>query len=296
MKNKNKFNQKIITILTITLLLLIAGCNNDNNTDNKTSGLFGEGTSSKGGSGVSLSFAKGNPPEKIIKGQTVTFAFVFTNYQEHPITDLQVKTKNFDRGYVTGLGENYNINEIPRASSKTGPGIYSGNVVEGVKIDSFNGNYNFNPIFDYCYSAKTFYREQICVPSNKNQCDTNIEKSSKQNGPIDVKIERMTSVNNNVRIDFIASNTGSGQVVNECFKTDDYANDYDLKVTLGSSEGTCEATSGQKIINGKSNFYCTFPRTGDDSYASQVIVEMDYKYQQTSKHNIMVEDLNQGYE
>jgi hypothetical protein len=243
-----------------------------------------------------LSFAQGNPPAEMIKGQSVTFAFVFTNYQEHEISDLQVKTKNFDRGYVAGLAESYNVNMIPRASDKTGPGVYSGQVVEGVRVDGFSGEYNFNPVFDYCYSAKTFFREQICVPSKKNQCEADIEKSVRQNGPVDVKIERVTSVEDKIRIDFVANNAGSGQVVNECFNTEDYANDYDLKVTLGSSQGTCEAVSGQKIINGKANFYCSFPRSGDGSYASQVVVEMDYKYQQSTKKNIVVEDLNQGYE
>ena len=291
-----KKSSLIIGVL-VAVLLLVAGC--DTNSDGQQSGFLGGGSSggsSNSGSGVDLTFADKNPPSSMIKGQPVTFAFVFTNHQEHEISDLRLKSKNFDTGYVTGLGADYNVNTIPRASDKTGAGVYAGHIVEGVRIDGFEGNYKFNPVFDYCYTQKSTHREQICVPSSRNQCDEEVEKSLKENGPLNVDIERITALDNDIRIDFVVNNKGKGDVVNECFKTDDYANAYDLSVTLGTTQGNCEAVSGQTIINGKSNFYCTFPRQSDESYASQVVVELSSLYQQETKLSITVEDLNQGYE
>lgn len=292
MKRKNN----VLIGIVVAILLVFAGCSADS--DSKESGFFGGGSStgtSNSGNGVDLSFAEGNPPVSMIKGQPVTFAFVFTNHQEHEVTDMRMKSKNFDTGYVTGLNADDTINTIPRASEKTGVGVYAGHIVQGVRIDNFAGNYKFNPVFDYCYTQKSTYREQICVPSTRNQCDEKVDSSKKSNGPLGVVIERITAVGSDIRIDFILNNKGKGKVVNECFKTDDYSNSYNLAVTLGATAGSCEAVSGQTIINGKSNFYCTFPRQGDESYASQVVVELDSLYQQEAKLSITVEDLNQGY-
>lgn len=298
---KQKMNMKnLLSILVIGTFLLFAGCSKiglGGADDASQSGIgIGGGSSSKGGSGVDLTFADGRPASEMYKGQPTTFAFVFTNYQEHEVSDLEVKTHGFDTGYVGNLDDRYNVQTIPRATEQVGPGIYAGLIVSGVTVDGFEGNYNFDPKFDYCYSAKTSYREQICVPSKINTCDLKIDKNTKQNGPISVKVDRISSVEDQVRVDFTISDSGNGQVVNECFKDDDYANEYKLKVSLGSVDGQCEALSGQNIIQGKSKFYCTFNRQGEEEYSSQIVVALDYKYQQSKELGIVVKDLNQGYE
>lgn len=285
----------ILIVVLVSVMLLFAGCS-ANTGDAQTSGFLSSGSSSKGGVGVGLNFAEGNPKTEMIKGQPGTFAFVFTNYQEHEITDLKVKSKGFDRNYVKGLDEEFSISEIPRYTTQAGAGVYSGYIVSGVVVEGFTGDYTFNPKFDYCYSAKTLYREQICVPSKTNLCDSEVSKSLIQNGPLTVKYDRINAIEDQIRIDFTISNVGGGEVVNECFNDEDYANAYELEATLGSDVGSCEAISGQNIINGKSNFYCTFTRSAEDSYASQIVVELDYIYQQTTEKKISVKDLNQGYE
>lgn len=295
-----KKSKSIIMILSLALLLLFSGCSMIGGTDAKQDGFsIGKGSSSSksSGSGVTLEFADQNPPAEMIKGQPYTFAFVFKNYQEHPITNLEFKTKGFERGYVSSnFPETYTVASIPQATQTAGPGVFSGLIVSGVSVDGFEGNFAFNPEFDYCYDSKTTYVEQICVPSTMNQCDTQVEKFSKQNGPLSISIDRISSLADNLRIDFVISNSGNGKIVNECFKTDDYANAYTLgEVKLGSELGQCETISGSSIISGKSNFYCEFSRNGDGSYASQVSVKLDYKYQNTVKKTIKVIDLNQNY-
>lgn len=300
-KMKNKKIQNIIMILSFGLLLLFAGCSGGAD-GAKSDGIFSigkgssSGTNSGSSGGVTLEFAEQNPPSEMIKDQPYTFAFIFKNYQEHEISDLVVKTKGFERGYVESLGESYNIGTLPPATITSGPGVYTGQIVQGVKVGGFEGNFQFNPEFDYCYSAKTKFIEQICVPSKLNQCDTQVEKFSKQNGLLKVSIDRISSLEDKIRIDFVITSSGSGKVVNECFKLDDYSNAYSLgDVKLGSEVGQCDTVSGENIIGGKSNFYCEFSRSGDSSYASQVSVDLSYRYQDTYKKSIKVIDLNQGY-
>ena len=282
-------------ILLVSLSLIFAGCSS--NTDAKNSGFLGIGSgsssNSNSGSGVTLEFADNNPPVKMIKGAPVNFAFIFSNYQKHDITDLIVKTKNFDRSYVNGLAETYNVALIPKLTTQAGAGIYTGLQISGVVVDGFTNNYLFNPSFEYCYTAKTTYREQTCIPSNQNVCNIQVDKSVESNGLVGVSVDRVNSIGNMIRIDFTLSNNQNGKVVNECFKTDDYSNDYVLNsVKLGTTQGTCTAISGYKLNNGKSNFYCEFTRTSDEAYASQITVDIDYKYNQEVKKQITVEDLN----
>lgn len=283
-----------LVIFMVLIGLFFSACSAGSGAEENN--LFGRGSSSSGGSGVTLDLAESNPPSEMFKGQPYNFAFVFTNSQQHDVTDLEMRPRGYDSSYVQGISNSYNVQTIPRATTQTGPGVYAGLVLQGVRVDGFVGDYSFNPRFDYCYSAKTQFREQMCVPSATNTCDIAVDGTLTQNGPLSVNVDYINSLSNEIRVDFTISNSGSGQVVNNCFNTDDYANSYSLtSVKLGSANGNCEAISGYQILNGQSKFYCTFPRNSEESYASQLVVELDYKYQQSTQKNIVVRDLNQGF-
>ena len=238
-----------------------------------------------------------DPPSEMIKEQPANFGFIFTNYQEHEIKDMKIRTSGYDTGYVKGLKKDYTIGTLPKSTPQTGPGIFSGFQIVGVIVDGFSQRYDFKPKIDYCYTATTTYTKQICVPSKKNLCNVPVENYENQNGPLSVSIDRVTGFDNKIRIDFKILNSINGDVVNECFDNDDYINAYSKPVVkLGSTTGSCQAVSGENIVNGKSNFYCEFSRSGgEDSYASQVVVQFNYLYQQSIKKNIVVKDLNNGY-
>ncbi|MFW5705046.1 MAG: hypothetical protein ACOCXG_04360 [Nanoarchaeota archaeon] len=286
----------IITLILVTFGLLFAGCSGDG--DSRTSGFggAGSGSSSSGGNGgVVVDFAENQPPSEIFKGNKYNFAFVIKNHLEHPITDLQIKTKGYDRGFVTGLDESYDVSNVPAASEQAGPGVYPGLIVSGISVDGFEGDYNFNPTFDYAYSAKSTFAEQICVPSKVNSCDVDVSASTSQNGILKIKFDRINSVEDRVRLEFTVINQGDGQVVNEFFNTENYAPKYSLDfVKLGTISGECSPVGSEnyQIIGGKAQFYCDFKRSGDDSYASQVTAELSYKYQQSVQKKIKVKSLN----
>jgi len=300
MKNLNKL--LLIGILAISILFV--GCSMPwSKTEGDSNGFsIGGGSSSSSSStgGVKLEFDENNPPSEMIKGNPYTFAFIFKNYQEHEVKDLVLKTQGFERDFITGLDEEYQLNVIPKATEITGEGVYPGLIVEGVVGDNFEGNYNFNPVFEYAYTALTSYREQICVPDKMNKCDVNIEKSIKQNGPLAIRVDKLNSFEDSIRIDFSVSNSGSGKVVSpeDPFNTKGYANPYKLiGVKLGSSDGDCHhvGVEDYQLIKDRSNFYCTFSRNSDVSYSSQIIVNLEYMYHNELKKKITIKDLNAGY-
>lgn len=286
-------SKKYLIIITLLATLLLAGCLNGGNGDAQQAGFGGSDVSSDDRKGVVLSFAERNPPERMFKGTPYTFAFVIENYQEHPINNLQIKTRGFDRGFITGLNRDYTVSSISAASETVKPAVHSGLVVNGVNADGFEGDYNFNPEFKYCYQATSTFREQICVPSENNVCETDVNENIRQNGPVQLSVERINSIDNIIRVDFKVGNKGSGNVVNECFEGDNYATQYTIdEVRLGSASGSCEpiGTNEFQLVNGEGSFKCEFQRGSEDSYSSQITAKISYSYEDSTKKNIVVEN------
>ena len=134
----------------------------------------------------------------------------------------------------------------------------------------------------------------MCVPSKStNSCDTKVEPSVYQNGPITVKINSLRNLGDTtLGLDLQITNSLSGKVVNECFKTDDYANEYKINsITLGTITGDCSRTQNNKIVGNTAVISCTFPRGSDEkAYPSQLVVDFEYKYEQSVQKNILIKD------
>ena len=64
---------------------------------------------------------------------------------------------------------------------------------------------------------------------------------------------------NEIRIDFSVTNSANGNVVNECFNTQDYSNSYELNsVKLGTQLGNCETQSEDYDIIENMDFFSDF--------------------------------------
>ncbi len=283
----------------MSFALIFAGCSSDSG--NSESGLpfvgsGGGSTSSSSSSGVTLEFTEGNPPSEMFMGSPVNFAFVFKNFQQHNVDDLELKVSGFDTGYVSGLNSDYSISNIPRYAEATGAGVYAGLVASGVTVDGFIGNYNFNPRFDYCYTAKTTFRETVCVPSLTNQCEVDYDAETTQNGPVKMTINKINSISGNVQVIFNIENTGSGETRNTCFKEDDYATSYLINsIKLGTQDGNCQPQGTDDFLlgDGKGSFFCEFSRSQDSSYSTQLTAEIEYLYEQTLQKEFEVIDPTQ---
>lgn len=289
---------KIIIVMSLVMMLFLASCSSGSDANTNAFPSIGSNSGTSGGVGVSLEFAENNPPGEMIKDQPYNFAFVWRNYQEHEVNDLQVKASGFDSGYISGLESLLNsgtsVGTLPRYTSQTGPGIYTGQVLNGVQAQGFQNSYPFNPTFSWCYSTTSTYQEQICVPSTLNTCELKVDTTTAKNGPVSFTIDRISSIGSELRIDLKAQNIGPGKIVSECFEKDTYSVEFSTpQVTLGSTSGNCEAVSGFNFVNGEAYFYCTFSRVSDDAYASQLVISLDgVNYQQELTKPITAVDLN----
>lgn len=291
---------KKILIMMITTLLFLAGCSSGSDNDQSISNPFGSGsgksTGSSSSTGVTLEFTNGNPPQDMFIGSPVTFAFIFKNYQLHDVENVEVKVKGFDRSYVSGLDEEYSVTRIPKASDAIGAGIFTGLVASGVVVEGFVGDYNFNPEFEYCYLAKTSFRETVCVPSTTNQCEIEYSAQTTQNGPVSVSIDRVNAVSDSVQISFTLNNKGQGEMRNECFNDQDYATQYVINsIKLGTLDGNCNpsGTDDYLLGEGRGSFFCEFPRSQDGSYPTQLTLELEYLYEQEIQKSYTVIDPTQ---
>ena len=273
-------------------ILLFSGCGGGEGDDR--SNIIGSGTRGSTSGGVSLEFQTNNPPSEMFKDNGHRFAFRFTNFQYHEISDLRVRTRGFDSSFVSGLDSEYSVSSIPRATSDNN-GVFNGLIVEGVFVSGFQGTYNFNPSFDWCYTATTTYRQELCIPDNSNVCTERVSANVFSNGPISVSLKGspLRIGDNRIRIEFELSNALNGKVVSECFKTDDYAIPVrDLNVKLGTIDGVCTSTSDViQFIDGRTRFSCEFNTQDSSSFNTQLSVEFNNLYMQSKDKRIVVRDL-----
>lgn len=303
MKMKN--NLILVIIIIIGATLFFGGCSsNIGGGNNKDNGFIGIGKSSNSGGssstqGIVIKFDKNYPPSEMLETQPYTFALSIDNYLNEPVNDLVIKPIGFDRTLVKGFNEEYSKTNIP-ARTKEGFG-YSQLVISGIKSVDLSRDYNFNPTFEYAYTATTDYIKQICVPDTMNKCNVKVENYLSQTGPLVVKVIRISSLNGKIRIDFSVVNAGTGSVVNsdDKFKTGNYVTKFNLnEVKLGTDDGTCfniDGTKNYQLLNQKGNFYCEFTRSSDASYASQLVVKLSYAYNNKVSKNIVIKDMNSQY-
>lgn len=284
-----------LVILGLVLFTLIfSSCSALTGGESKSSGLsIGGGSASSSGGGVVLEFGAVNIEPQ--KGYAFPIPITITNFQKHAVSDLVIRPTGFDTGYVSGLQSEYR--ESLSAATDNGP-YQKSLYISSVTVNGFTGNYDFNPVFKYCYSATTVFNEQVCVPDKYGKCDI---KSSgvTQNGPISVKVDRIIPVGENeISVEFSLSDSLGGNVVNDCFQDSlkmDFGNKYSIaEVKLGSTVGQCIAAMADDytINQGKGRMVCMFARgQNQDPYSSQINVKLNYKYQQQVQKKLTVRDL-----
>lgn len=289
----NKITKYINLIMICLAALLLSGCANFTGGGVQTSGIGGGSSSSQGG--VEITFSENNPRSEYFKGEPITFAFLFSNYQMHEVEDMQLKITGFDRGNVNGVPETDSVSSISKFSEVAGPGLKTDYIYEEVEVDNFEKEFPFNPKIRYCYTQQSFKKEEICVPATNNICsdDIVVQSNVEENGAFNFEILRVNAISGKIRIDFEMTNAISGKIVDECFEREGFASSFDGVVAkLGVEDGECFPIGTENFLftNGKANFYCEFARTGDDSYPSQVYVSASSLYEQETSLSITVRD------
>ena len=297
-----KKSKNLLLILVLIVVLAFSGCSLTSSSDSNENGLsigIGSGDNSGGSSttsGIVIKFDENYPPNEMLEMQPYTFALSIENYLNKPVNDLEIRPVEFDKSLVQGFDNSYTKSDIP-ARTRDNYG-YSQLVISGIQSVDLTRDYSFNPTFKYAYTAYTDYIEQICIPDKMNKCQVKVDKFKSQTGPVTVSISRISSLNNEIRIDFKVQNSGNGYVVNsnDRFKTDEYVTSFNLdSVKLGSIEGSCHSIDGGsdfKLMKQSGNFYCTFSRDSDESYATQLTVGLSYVYNDKVSKKIIIKDMN----
>ncbi len=282
---------KIIIIISILFVMILSGCSNN---DDKTSGFPGSKDSSGNGVVIEFNDANINPQ----KGNEFSLFLNIINYQRHDLDNFQIRPGGFDPTYVkSGLQREYNLNL--KAATSISPNMYN-LPITGIVLDGFTGDYSFDPIFKYCYTAKTQYLKQVCVPDEFGKCDIKTDNTISLNGPLSISLNKIYPIGQNeIGLDYEISNKLNGFVVNECFQNEalnSFGNEFTIVSSkLGSSDGNCEpiSASDYQINNNKALIRCTFSRSGNEGYyASQANLEIQYNYQQEVKKLIKIRDLS----
>lgn len=292
--------KKWLLVIFMLFGIFLAGCSSSNVDGTKTSGFpsIGGGSNSKGGNGVILEFGEGMNNIQPQKDIPFTMVLNLKNYQRHSIDDLLIKITGFDTGYASNL--DFERTETVSAASETAPS-QKAIIYDGVTLGGFTGDYTWNPVFKYCYSTSTKFREQVCIPNQFGQsCENKIDSNIFSNGPMGVKIDSIYAQGaNQVGVELTLSDNMGGDVVNECFEDKNRIpfgklSNEGVRVNLGSEPGDCIpiTSDDHTVVNDNIKYKCTFNRNGgEDPYTSQITVETDYKYQSEIKKNIVIRDL-----
>lgn len=276
----------------LAFLMLFAGCGASTSS---IPGVGGSSGTSKSSGAVDLTFLE--TPSEVYENQDFRIALQLENYQHHDISGLKLKITGFDTALLTGLdsysGDSYH--QIP--TIKKGNDLASNKFfheIDNLKVANINGNIRFNPMFRYCYNAKTTYSKTICVPAkNKETCTQNNPTANRKlNGPVDFKIESIKSTSEGVYLTVALSNIKSGKVVDSCFPTNDHykKNFQNLQVKLGTQTASCQIQTSNTFSldsNHKAKLLCKVGRNQDDEYSTQVTASFNYIYQQEEKMSFL---------
>lgn len=287
-----------LTILIVLLALIFAGCSGG--VGDRQSGLFGG--SDNGGNndvesgklnphvGIEMEFFQGQSVREIrYEEEDYELALEFKNHIIEDISDLRLKVWGPSSSQVTGLLGEYGVENIGRGYDSVGPDSVTFNLpnVRFINIvDTFTGQVNF----DYCYSAKTTYRESICI-SEEGSCG---EGAKFVNGPVKVSISSKVLTPNSVRIELDVENSEStGKVVQTCFESNTPSILEDVTVRIGDEEGNCMSVPDEyRLRDNNLKLRCTFDRdlASEDQFTGQIVAELEYKYQQRVTETFNVQD------
>ena len=268
----------LIASLLIIFLLTFSACSELS----LLNGTSGGSKSSSQSDGVVLEIPS-FPSELWEDTQNIKIPLIFKNYENHKISDLELRVRGIDSSLVKING--INSVDIEKNIRVGVPGITQKEL--NMAIYDFDSDFTGNVIFNYCYDAQSEYVGQICVPK-KYETSCGNPKSETTIGPLQIKIDDLVSINDDIRVTFRVTNSGAGKIVNACFdEGNQYVASYNvIEVKVGSK--TICSDKQENYIEGQSTFTCNFKRADEEEYTTQVSVKISYKYSKEVSKQINV--------
>ena len=288
-------NYKKIIIISIALILIISGCD-------KVGGGGQSSGSISSGKGVTL---ETRFPEYFWEKQDYKNTIILKNHMPEDITNLKIKasgvdTSLFEKLLIGGSNNEYTnpdgiskrLKELPRVLT----------LDFEIESKDLRSDYNANLNFKYCYIAKSIYGQQICIPQNrKDNCEKSSSGSPNSHGDLSISLSELQTIGDDIIIILEVSNSGSGTLIDitggadrGCFQEQRYTSQYTLdNVKLGVTDGDCSAyqSSNYELTESSSGYIrCTFTRTSDGEYSTQLSAELTYKYLREEIKSITIRD------
>ena len=313
--NKNIF-------LALILLVFLSSCDMMGSTDQGSSGR----TQSRiTGDGISVSFVRGVPPDRIYvdtsrAGETPFEVVVdISNTGSFPRDDLaSVKGKlyltGFDPNIIRGGRWDDGTNEFNRIQGATqsfpNGGFMQKNYVASIHYPSSSREYPIDLMLTSCYYYETLATGMVCVDPNPGSIDEKVCRMGSvsldaQNAPVKVTSVEQTGNSRELILTINIANRGSGTILrefssggvvseNRCLNTG--FGDTDLIAInariSGLGEGACRPKGTEsepiRIVNGQGTVICKFnlPQNIDSAYATQMELNLEYGYRKSTRKRV----------
>lgn len=157
-----------------------------------------------------------------------------------------------------------------------------------------------------CYKYSTKASTNICFRDSRNKMTTctNIgqKEVSTSGGPIQVTKVTQSPSSSKVNVNIEVKNVGSGTVyaysatdLKWCnFNIDNKINENKLSVkvtsVMGNGNPNMDCDTTVRLVDGVGTIRCTRDIKSEDSFVEQVILHLDYMYQQTASHQFTIWD------
>ena len=291
--------KNILTIMLIILLLFSFGCIIKPNNGGDGTTTSGKSFAFTGKTGITVEFDKDAPPKTNVEGESIELILKLTNRGATSLRsgDVQAKLKGVVATEIFQPTTLESSNEEDLLAAELDPTV--------AEISLGEITYSPEKMFSAEYDAKI--ETEICFPyqtkihSNNfwisdKQSDLSkgkISSSDNSDAPVQVSSLEEFKGTNRVRFNFIVENVGKGTLVESCFPEE--KSDETVEITiLEPRSANCETLDGGssgtvKLINGKKMIRCSIPAQKEESFATPLVMEIDYNYNLELSKTISIE-------
>jgi hypothetical protein len=303
----------LILILSIAIILVLSGCNDDSSTGLKTSPFLG------GTTGITVDFATGSPPSEVYdESYPFDISVILQNKGEYevPAGDVNVKISGI-------LASEFSTTEAELSKNPTDDLLATkknseGDVIQGSPVyvefngleyaSELKGNQVYPIRADVCFNYETNAIATVCILENnidltnsKVCSNQGIKKVFNSGAPVQiVNFKQEPSGQNKVRYHFAVRHAGTGEVYksettcDKTIKTDENKVWVDVSSNMGGtlkcsglSDGT-DTTGYVRLYGGEFIVMCSHEVTTTTDYESTLNIDLKYDYEIEKSSTLLV--------
>ena len=290
--------RKILAIILIIIFLFSFGCVKKEDGRGKSSDKTFAFT---GKNGITVDFEEDSPPKINFVNDQIEIILKLTNRGMVELVAGEIKAK------LKGVAATEIFNPSNKETSNDDE-LLAAELDQTVTMIDM-GVITYSPEEMFSAEYKPEIKAEVCFPYttkinsdkfwiSKKQADLNkasISSSDNSDAPVHISNLKEFKGTNKVRFQFIVENVGKGKVVDSCFPEEESDEEIEISIlqpigasceTLdGSSSGTVKLNQGRKIIK------CSVGISEEQSYATPIVMELNYNYDLELAKTITIKNL-----